>query len=167
MTGSSSHAFWWEKTVLHSMETLFDVGLVALESISPRKGSYYSTLRCCTLPSKVKSSQGSDQLHGFCDRFSLVFTVPHFPSHQGAWPELPVITLNMICILSNTPQSRKHLYTLRLLLRPFLFGHKYNSFSLTCMFTSYPHETCNRTCLAFYITFTRAPANFTWAQARV
>ena len=37
------------------METLFDaclVALVALESISPGKGTYYGTLRCCTLPSK-------------------------------------------------------------------------------------------------------------------
>ena len=34
ITGSSSHTFWWEGTVLHSMETLFDAGLVALENIS-------------------------------------------------------------------------------------------------------------------------------------
>ena len=50
--GSSSHAFWWERTVLHSMETLFDAGLVALESISPGKDIYYGTLWCRTLPSK-------------------------------------------------------------------------------------------------------------------
>ena len=30
------------------------VALVALESISPRKGTYYGTLRCCRLPSKEK-----------------------------------------------------------------------------------------------------------------
>ena len=39
------------------METLFDaclVALVALESISPGKGTYYGTLRCCRLPSKEK-----------------------------------------------------------------------------------------------------------------
>ena len=35
ITESFGHAFWWERTVLHSMETLFDAGLVALESISP------------------------------------------------------------------------------------------------------------------------------------
>ena len=38
ITGSSGHAFWWETTVLHSMETLFDASLVALESITPGKG---------------------------------------------------------------------------------------------------------------------------------
>ena len=27
-----------------------------------------------------------------------------------------------------------------------VFGHKYNSFSLTCMLASCPHETCDRTC---------------------
>ena len=31
---------------------------------------------------------------------SLDLTVPHFPSHQGARPELPVTALNIICILS-------------------------------------------------------------------
>ena len=36
----------------------------------------------------------------FATDFSLAHTVPHFPSHQGAWPELPVIALNIICILS-------------------------------------------------------------------
>ena len=40
-----------ERIVLHSMETLFDAGLVAFESI-PGKGTYYGTLRCGTLPSK-------------------------------------------------------------------------------------------------------------------
>ena len=44
-------------------------GLVALESISPGKDIYYSTLRCRTLPSKEKTTQGSDQLHGFFARF--------------------------------------------------------------------------------------------------
>ena len=52
ITESFGHAFWWERTVLHSMETLFDAGLVALESISAGKGSYYGTLRYRTLPSK-------------------------------------------------------------------------------------------------------------------
>ena len=52
ITGGSSHAFWWERTVLHSMEMLFDAGLVALEIISPGKGIYYGTLRCRKLPSK-------------------------------------------------------------------------------------------------------------------
>ena len=51
ITRSFGHAFWWERTVLQSMET-FDAGLVALESISPGKGTYYGTLRCRTLPSK-------------------------------------------------------------------------------------------------------------------
>ena len=50
--GSSGHTFWWEKTVLHSMETVVDAGLVALESISPGKDIYYGTLRCRTLPSE-------------------------------------------------------------------------------------------------------------------
>ena len=27
-----------------------------------------------------------------------------------------------------------------------VFGHKYHSFSLTCMLTSCPHETCDHTC---------------------
>ena len=31
---------------------LFDAGLVALENISPRKGTYYGTLRCLMLPSR-------------------------------------------------------------------------------------------------------------------
>ena len=52
ITGSSCHAFWWERSVLHSTETTFEAGLVALESISPGKGTYYGTLRCRTLPSK-------------------------------------------------------------------------------------------------------------------
>ena len=51
ITGSSGHAFWWERAVLHSMKT-FDAGLVALESISPTKCIHYGTLRCRTLPSK-------------------------------------------------------------------------------------------------------------------
>ena len=33
-------------------ETLFDAGLIALQSISPGKGIYYGTLRCRTLSSK-------------------------------------------------------------------------------------------------------------------
>ena len=52
ITGSSGHAFWWERTVLHSTETIFDAGLVALEYINPWKGTYYGALRCRTLPSK-------------------------------------------------------------------------------------------------------------------
>ena len=40
ITGSSGHAFWLERTVLHFMET-FDAGLAALENISPGKGIYY------------------------------------------------------------------------------------------------------------------------------
>ena len=35
ITGSSCHAFWWERTVLDSMETLFNACMVALEGISP------------------------------------------------------------------------------------------------------------------------------------
>ena len=52
ITGSSGYTFWGERTVLHSMETLFDAGLVALESTSPGKGIYYGALRCRMLPSK-------------------------------------------------------------------------------------------------------------------
>ena len=44
------------------------VRLVALETISPRKGIYYGTLRCRTLPTK-RTYQGSDQLCSSCDRF--------------------------------------------------------------------------------------------------
>ena len=51
ITRSFGHTFWWERTVLQSTET-FDAGLVALESISPGKGTYYGTLSCRTLPSK-------------------------------------------------------------------------------------------------------------------
>ena len=36
----------------------------------------------------------------FATDCSLARTVPYYPSHQGARPELPVITLNMICISS-------------------------------------------------------------------
>ena len=59
------------------------------------KGVYYGTLRCRTVHSK-ENFQGNDQFCGFCDWF----TVPPFPSHQGAWPELPVTALNMICTFS-------------------------------------------------------------------
>ena len=43
ITGSSDHAFWWERTILNTMETLFDAGVVALESISPGEDTYYGT----------------------------------------------------------------------------------------------------------------------------
>ena len=46
---ASGHALWWER---NCVETLFDAGLVALESISPGKVDYCGTLRCRTLPSK-------------------------------------------------------------------------------------------------------------------
>ena len=67
ITRSSGHTFWWERTVLHSVET-FDTGLVALESISPGKGICYSTLRCCTLPSKENFTR-QQPAPWFCDRF--------------------------------------------------------------------------------------------------
>ena len=44
IAGRSGHAFWWVKSVLHFMETLFDTGLAALESISPGKGIYTAVL---------------------------------------------------------------------------------------------------------------------------
>ena len=53
---------------------LLDAGMVALESISPGKDIYYGTLRCRMLSSKENYTQGSDQLHGFCDRF---FSCPY------------------------------------------------------------------------------------------
>ena len=52
ITGISGHAFWWEEQYCTLRRTTFDAGLVALESISPGKGTYYGTLRCRTLPSK-------------------------------------------------------------------------------------------------------------------
>ena len=52
ITESSGHAFWRERTVLHSTETKSNASPVALESISPGKGTYYGTLRSRTLPSK-------------------------------------------------------------------------------------------------------------------
>ena len=48
-----------------------------------------------------KTSQGSNQFHSSYDIFYLGCTVPHFLSHQGAWSELPVMTLNIICVLSS------------------------------------------------------------------
>ena len=77
ITGSSGHAFWWERTVLHSTETTFDTGLVA------GKGTYHGTLRCRALPSKEnRTCQGSsDQLRGFCSRLlsRLLSAVLSFP----------------------------------------------------------------------------------------
>ena len=67
--------------VLHFMEMV--VGRWS-ESISPGKDIY----------------QDSDQLHGFTTNFSLAHSVL---SHQGAWPELPVITLLLLIkILART-----------------------------------------------------------------
>ena len=91
ITRSFGHAFWWETTVLQSMETLLDTCLVALESISCGKGIYYGTLRCHTLPSKENFPR--QWLAPWSDP-SLACTVLHFPS------QLPVIVLNMFCILS-------------------------------------------------------------------
>ena len=59
---------------------LFDAGLAALESISPGKGIYYGTLGAVCYLAK-RTSQGSDQLHGFYDRFfsrlySVAFSFP-------------------------------------------------------------------------------------------
>ena len=51
---------------LHSTEITFDGGLVALESISPRKGTYYGMLGAVHYLAK-RTSQGSDQLRGFSD----------------------------------------------------------------------------------------------------
>ena len=52
-----------------------------------------------------------------------------------------------------------------------VFSHGYHSFSLTCMLTSHLHETCDHTWslhgLSFHNILPRAPANFTWAQARI
>ena len=73
ITGSSGHALWWERTVLYSMETLFDTGLVALESISPWKDIYYGMLRCRTLSFKENFSH-IVRLCGFCNRF---FSCPY------------------------------------------------------------------------------------------
>ena len=51
ITGSSGHAFWWERTVLHSIETIVGRWSGSLGSISPGKNIYYGTLRCRTLHS--------------------------------------------------------------------------------------------------------------------
>ena len=39
------------------------------------------------------------------------------------------------------------------------FGHKYHSFSLTCMLASRPHEAITNWSLTLAIDFTRAPVN--------
>ena len=72
ITGSSGYAFWWERTALHSIETvvsrLFDACLVALESISPRQR--FTTIRYSAVHYLAgRTSQGSDYLRGFCNRF--------------------------------------------------------------------------------------------------
>ena len=41
----------------------------------------------------------------FATDFSLAHTVPYFPSHHEAWPELPVIALNVFCILLKFHQT--------------------------------------------------------------
>ena len=73
ITGSSGYAFWWERTALHSMETLVwhlpDACLVALESISPGQRIYYGTLRCRTLPSKENFPKQRLPPWFFCNRF--------------------------------------------------------------------------------------------------
>ena len=116
IAGSSGYAFklLWRR--------LFDAGLVALESISPGQRIYYGTLRCHTLPSKENFPRQRLPPWFFATDFSLARTVPHFPSHQGAWPELPVTALNITCILSKsiTPQSWKHISRLCTL----IFGPK-------------------------------------------
>ena len=57
------------------METLFDGGLVALETITPGKGTYCSTLRCRTFPSE----ENSQQLRSLATDFSLARIVSSQP----------------------------------------------------------------------------------------
>ena len=82
ITESSGCAPWWERKCCTLWRWLFDAGLAALESISPGEGIYYGTLRCHTLPSGERTSQGSNQLHVFYDRFfSYPYsTVQFFPT---------------------------------------------------------------------------------------
>ena len=62
-----------KQNVLHSIET-FDAGLVALESIILEKVfSYYSTLRCRTLPSKENFPR---QLYQHRDFLQQIFLSP-------------------------------------------------------------------------------------------
>ena len=87
--GKELHCTLWRR--------LFDACLVALESISPGQRIYYGTLRCHTLPSKENFPiMAVTTSVVFATDFSLTCTVPHFPSHQGAWPELPVTALNIL-----------------------------------------------------------------------
>ena len=98
ITESPRHAFWWERTILVSVEML--VWYIALESISPGKDTYTTVHLGAVHYLAKRTFQGSDQLCGLCNRFFSCHTVPHLPSHQKAWPKLPVIALNMICTLS-------------------------------------------------------------------
>ena len=85
--GKELHCTLWRR--------LFDACLVALESISPGQRIYYGTLRCRTLPSKENFPKQRLLPWFFATDFSLALTVAHFPSHQGARPELPVTALNI------------------------------------------------------------------------
>ena len=83
ITGSSGHAFWWERTVLHSMETVVGRWSGSLGKYQSRKRYLlpYAKVPYVTqqreLPKAVTSSVA------FVTDSSLACTVPHYPSHQG------------------------------------------------------------------------------------
>ena len=92
------------------METVVDACLVALESISPGQRIYYGTLWCRTLPSRDNFPRQRLPPWFFGTDFSLARTVPHFPSHQGAWPELPVTALNLHLIKIPSQLNRDSMF---------------------------------------------------------
>ena len=75
MTRSSGHASCGERTVLHSMEKVFNA--TALESIS--LGKVLTAVRKVAVSHlQERTSQGSDQLHGFYDRFFCLSFIQNF-----------------------------------------------------------------------------------------
>ena len=66
---------------------------------SQKRYSHHGMLRCCMLPSK-ESPKAVTTSVAFVTDFALTRTVPHLLSIQKAWPELPVISLIIICVLS-------------------------------------------------------------------
>ena len=110
ITGSSSNCIactLWRR--------LFDAGLVALESISPRKGICYGTLRCRTLllPYSATFLTLYSCMCILCFSIHVYFaenvsnsTLNAF--RQKAWPELPVtggIALNILSHVNRGTES--------------------------------------------------------------
>ena len=99
ITGSSGHAFWGGEELYCTLwRRRFDAGLVAFqESISPRKGIYYGTLRCRTLPSKEELPKAATSSVVLATDFPLARTVPHFLSPEGVTGTSGIAS-NIICI---------------------------------------------------------------------